>query len=211
MQSRLMVPNNLKKVIEKYNLTQVRAPYIELNYTEIEENNRLLQFPVLTLDDLHNVSLGTYQITNTKSYFAQHQKENIFLVHKFESNARHPTAALNYRNHGIVVENPLLVKAYMKSRYHSGKYHHIFVLIDKSKSEAECVAEYYCSCESGSRIFGCCSHVMTIIWYLGYGQYHLISQSWNMWRIHNYTKKKKTTELDIDVRVKKTCGNEAPS
>jgi len=33
----------------------------------------------------------------------------------------------------MVVEDPLLIKAYMKSQYHSEKHHHVFVLIDKSK------------------------------------------------------------------------------
>lgn len=60
----------------------------------------------------------------------------------------------------------------MKSRYRSGKHHHIFALIDKTKTGRDSVTEYYCTCESGARTVGCCSHVMTIVWFLGYGQYH---------------------------------------
>ena len=42
MIARLNVPSKLQKVVEKYNLSQIRAPYIEVNYTQIynEENFR---------------------------------------------------------------------------------------------------------------------------------------------------------------------------
>lgn len=62
----------------------------------------------------------------------------------------------------------------MKSRFRSTKNHHIFVLVDKSKSGRDSIVEYFCTCETGSRTVGCCSHVMTVIWYLGYGQYNEI-------------------------------------
>ena len=34
------------------------------------------------------------------------------------------------------------------------------------------VAEYFCTCECGSRTVDYCSRIATVIWYLGYGQYH---------------------------------------
>jgi len=80
-----------------------------------EENNQQLQFPKLTIDDLYYVSLGPYQIRNTISYYAEHQKEETFLMRKFGANSRHQTAALDYTRCRISVENPLLVKAYHKN------------------------------------------------------------------------------------------------
>jgi len=81
-------------------------------YTAIdnEENNQQLQCPQLTIDDLHYLSLSSYQIRNAISYYVEHQKERTFLVRKFESNPRHPTAVLDYTRNGISVENPLLIK-----------------------------------------------------------------------------------------------------
>jgi len=70
-------------------------------------------FNFLTIDDLYYLNLGPYQIRNAISYYAEHQKEGTFLVRKFKPNPRHPTAALDYTRYGILVENPLLVKAYM--------------------------------------------------------------------------------------------------
>jgi len=62
-------------------------------------------------------------------------------VRKFESNPRHPTA-LDYTRYGISVENPLLVKIYMKSRFRDGKHHHIFVLMDKAKIGRDSVIDF---------------------------------------------------------------------
>jgi len=44
--------------------------------------------------------------------------------------------------------------------------------MDKDKTGRDSVTEYYCTCESDARTVGCYSHIMTIVWFLGYGQYH---------------------------------------
>jgi len=90
MKSRVNIPNRLKIIIQEFNLSQVKSPYLELEYTAInnEENNQQLQFPQLTIDDLYYLSLGPYQIRNAISYYAEHQKERTFLVRKFEPNPR---------------------------------------------------------------------------------------------------------------------------
>jgi len=60
-------------------------------------------------------------------------------VRKFEPNSRHPIAALDYIKYGISIENSLLVKVYMKSRYSIGgrKYHHIFSWIKLKQDEIQ--------------------------------------------------------------------------
>jgi len=80
----------------------------------------------------------------------QNIKKKELFWRKFEPNHRHPTAALDYTRYGISVENPVLVKAYMKSRYR-GKHHHIFVIMDKAKTGRDSVTEYYYTCESDAR------------------------------------------------------------
>jgi len=97
MKSRVNISNRLKIVVQEFNLSLVKS-YLELEYTAIdnEENNQQLQFLQLTIDDLYYLNLGPYQIRNTISYYAEHQKEGTFLVQKFKPNPRHPTAALDY-------------------------------------------------------------------------------------------------------------------
>jgi len=164
MKFRVNIPNRLKIVVQKFSLSQVKSPYLELEYIAIdnEENNQQFQFPQLIINDLYYLSLGPYQVRNAISYYAEQQKEGTFLVRKFEPNSRYPIAVLNYTRYGISVENPLLVKAYMKSRYRRGKHHHIFVLVVKTGRDS--VTEYYCTCESGARTVDCCSHIMTIVY-----------------------------------------------
>jgi len=78
------IPNRLKIIVQEFNLrnSQVKSPYLELEYTAIdnEENNQQLQFPQFTIDDLYYLSLRPYQIRNAISYYAEHQKEGTFLM-----------------------------------------------------------------------------------------------------------------------------------
>jgi len=174
MKRRSLKNNNLNAVVEEHNLTQVRAPYHDIEYTALDnaDNNQLLNFPQLSKDDLFDISLGKYQIKNAVSYYAEHLKEGIFLVQKFEPNRRHRTANIDFRKYGIEINKPLLIKALMKSRFRGGKQHYIFILLDNEAVGRQAISEYYCTCESGSRTVGCCSHIMAIIWYLGWGQYN---------------------------------------
>jgi len=75
----------------------------ELEYTAIdnEENNQQFEFPQLTINDLYYLSLGPYQIRNAILYYAKHQKEETFLVRKFEPNSKHPIVALDYTTYRI--------------------------------------------------------------------------------------------------------------
>lgn len=80
MKSRLSVPNLLKDVVDHHNLSKVRVPYNDVNYTCLDnaENNAILEFPRLSMNDLYNISLGPYQIKNALSYYVQHQKKTFF-------------------------------------------------------------------------------------------------------------------------------------
>ena len=92
-------------------------------------------------------------------------------MQKFSAPPRHRTVTLDYARYEIEVEVPLLIKAYIKFRFRSGKYHHILILVCKAKTGIDSICEYYCTCKSVSRTGDCCSHIMTIVWYLGYAQY----------------------------------------
>ena len=97
------VPNRLKDIVKAFNLSQQRIPFEDTAFTNLdnEENNRLLQFPQLSLDDLYNICLGPYQLRNASSYYAEHLQENIFLVQKFNANTRDRTANLDFSKYGI--------------------------------------------------------------------------------------------------------------
>ena len=60
MRSRLNVPNKLKIVVNDLNLAQQRVPFDDTAFTSLdnEENNLVMRFPQLLLDDLYAVCLG---------------------------------------------------------------------------------------------------------------------------------------------------------
>jgi len=97
------------------------------------------------------------------AFRAEHQADGIFLVQTLSPKPKHPTAAINYSDFDITVSDPLLLKALMKSRYRSGKSHYIFVLLDRAQTGVDAIKQYFCTCDSGARTVGTCSHVMTII------------------------------------------------
>ena len=103
MKSRANVPNRLKLIAKKFNLSQLKVPYLDIEYTTLdnEENNQRLQFSRLTLDHLYHLRLGPYQIKNAASYYAEHTNEGIFLVQKFSATPRHRTATLDYARYEI--------------------------------------------------------------------------------------------------------------
>ncbi|KYN03209.1 hypothetical protein ALC62_05955, partial [Cyphomyrmex costatus] len=105
MKSRLHIPNQLQCVVEKFNLSKVRAAFLQIEYVTFDnvENNQQLCFPHLTLDDLYSISLGPYQVQNAISYYAEQQNEGIFLVSKFQPDPKHKTAAIRYTDFNITI------------------------------------------------------------------------------------------------------------
>lgn len=60
---------------------------------------------------------------------------------------------------------PELLMTQFKSRFRSNKTHNAYVLIDTLSEGEKSVLGYCCSCHNGLRTVGCCSHVMSIIWF----------------------------------------------
>lgn len=168
MMARLNQPNVLKPLVEHLNLTQLRVIWRQLEDSSIVTDT---DFPQLEWTDLHHISLGSYQLTNSVSYYARHRQspDGAFFVYIYDPPPKHRVSTIRYADYGIQVQDPLLLKCRVKSRYRAGVDHYEFVLIDKAKTGREAIIAYHCSCKVGARTVGCCSHIMTIIWFLSYG------------------------------------------
>ncbi len=167
MVARRNVPNLLKTLVLDSNLTRRRLVFRPLDSTEhaIEQ-----MFPQLTFDQLYQISLGSYQLSNCLSYMAEHVSTNggIFEVAFFDPPDRSSTPAIQYHQFGISVVQPLLIKCKMQSRFRNSVCHYQFVLADRSLQGVDSIVGYYCNCNSGSRTVGTCSHIMTVIWWLSF-------------------------------------------
>lgn len=113
-------------------------------------------FPRLSEEDLFGITSGCYQINNAAEYTRDHLQLNgnyQFLVH---------------------VERDDLLRARIQSRYSKNATHDVWIEYSPSDKENR-IVRYYCTCKVGARTFGCCSHIASILWYLGYRR-HLSKQ-----------------------------------
>lgn len=66
--------------------------------------------------------------------------------------------------------NHLVITSENSQRYISTKMYFVYILVDSSQVGRQAIVEFW-NCIVGRRTIGCCTHVMTIIWYLSYARY----------------------------------------
>ena len=171
MVTRKDAPNMLQTLVEARRLIRQQISFVRLDSTEHRIET---MFPQLTIQNLRLISLGSYQIRNSISYLAEHVQANdgVFQIAVFDSSQRRSLQPINYSEFGFNVQQPLLLKSKLHSRFRGAKEHVQFLLIDQSLNGIDAIVAHFCNCECGSRTVGVCSHIMTIIYYLSYGHSH---------------------------------------
>lgn len=124
------------------------------------------EFPVLSADDLIVYAMGTYQVQQARSYYGEHIKNGCYLIEVYkEPNIEH------FNNENPEYISPWLLRGRIQSRHVSSRTYYVYILIERELQGRDAIVGHYCSCIVGKRTLGCCSHVMSVIWYLGYGKY----------------------------------------
>lgn len=174
MIARRHTPNLLKELVCGLNLNRQRASFVPLD-SSVHEIEQL--FPQLTLEQLRRVCLGSYQLRTSISYMQEHVQTHggVFVVSMFDPPDRSSLPAIDYELYGINVRTPLLIKSKLQSRFKSRVEHFQYILVDQEKEGEDSIVSMYCNCESGARTVGCCSHLMTVVWYLAYAHNHPVS------------------------------------
>lgn len=90
-------------------------------------------------------------------------------------------SALLNKFHPLIEDNPdasilleLALNRLEKSRHISGKIYFTYILVSNNLNVANScstIQAYYCNCLVGMRTVGCCAHVMSILWYLGFARH----------------------------------------
>ncbi|RNA30690.1 hypothetical protein BpHYR1_001974 [Brachionus plicatilis] len=62
-----------------------------------------------------------------------------------------------------------LIRVKINSRFSSQVIHNTWIRYS-SCSSMDPIQEWYCDCKARSRVFGACSHVTNVIWYLGFAR-----------------------------------------
>lgn len=161
MVDRMEIPNRLSTIV-KLNAFQKGLK----NFKQFTDFDSL---PKLTETDLILIGLGSYQIRQAASYCQMHIKANNNEFVVFACPEAEKAQFLTDFNSAVKELELLMVR--IKSRFRSNKTHDAYVLIDKTckrkskVNEENTVLAYCCSCQSGLRTVGCCSHVMCLIWF----------------------------------------------
>lgn len=155
--------NELTNIIHSKSFKRTERLYFQ----SIEASH--LNFPRFNREQLKNFSLGTYAIKQAISYTAEHRKLHGQFKISILSN-EHVLAHFNRVCAKKKIDKPMFISAKIKSRFRSQKTHSSYILYDSSAVDIEKFL-HYCECQHGQRTAGCCAHVMSIVWYFGYGQY----------------------------------------
>lgn len=155
MVNRLNTENKVHKIISKKEIQ--RGLKIFLTFEDYDS------LPSLDAQHLVRISLGKYQIKQALSYSSQHIKNNdgSFQLFSMPEEMCQTFFASFYTDQC----NPILLLAQLFSRFRKRKNYNTFVLVNAIGVGEHSVLDYCCDCYNGLRTVGCCSHVMTILWF----------------------------------------------
>ena len=101
------------------------------------------------------MTMGVYQLKQAPNYVCQHKGDN------------------NSYDLFVCKVKPCLLKVKIQSRHSKQTYYNLFI---KYSMEGE-IEGWYCQCKVGARVVGCCAHVASVLWYLGYQRFLNNNQS----------------------------------
>ncbi|OXA46405.1 hypothetical protein Fcan01_18813 [Folsomia candida] len=140
--SRLEAENAVQTLVEENNLQ--RKSVLWKNADE----DCVLEFPQLSMEELKIITLGPYQIKIGALYNIQHAPSGSgyeFLFHE---------------------EMKDLIRAKLQSRFNKRTHHTLWIKFTPWGRGPEAVIGWYCLCKNGARTLGCCGHVAAVLRYL---------------------------------------------
>lgn len=147
-------PNVVLAKVEVDKLRRKRTGWVDMTAIDLPG------FPTLREDYIRNLTLGIYQIKLARSYV--HDKVSSESDYIFQ----------------ICLEEPGLLRARLYSRFKRSTKYNVWIAYidtyeeDEADADEDPIQGYYCECKSGARTLGCCAHVASVIWYLGYARYN---------------------------------------
>lgn len=148
--------NVVQARVEIDNLQRRNGQWRRLNYRDVAD------FPILDLDYLKDLTVGIYQINLAPSYI----QDNLL---------RNNDEEFQIDQH---INEPGFLRIRLYSRFRNATRHQIFISyeIDNRDENAadnanNSINGYYCTCQSGARTLDTCTHVASILWYLGFARH----------------------------------------
>ena len=117
-------------------------------WMSIDANEAVPEFPVLSKEQLHMLTFGTYKLKQAKSYTREHLSDD-------------GEYTINVHN-----QAPGLLRIRIQSRHINAKRYFCWIEYSTEDVDDKIVA-WFCHCIAGQRTVGCCAHVASVLWYLG--------------------------------------------
>lgn len=133
--------NLLQQRVEQENWARKNATWIPVTVDTV------VDFPKLTENELRFITLGSYQIKQAKSYTQEHLASDgmyKLFIHK---------------------ESTDILRVRIQSRHITSKQYNLWIQYTIGINP---ITGWYCQCKTGVRTVGCCAHIASVLWYLGY-------------------------------------------
>lgn len=157
--NRMNHENSLARYVNDHNLNSRRVQFQNMS----AESPELEDFPRLSEQELVMFALGTYQIKLARSYYSEHVRNGVYTIQLYRDN-------VDLNNYNIAGNNSWLLRGKIQSRHTRTRTYYTYILVNSDHNGLEALSNYYCSCKSGRRTVGTCSHVMSIVWFLAWGR-----------------------------------------
>lgn len=155
MINRSIMPNVVKARVEVDNLIRRNGQWVPLN------DQGLIDFPILNLNYLRDLTVGTYQVDLSSSYIQDKLIRDNDEQFQLDEN----------------VNEPGFLRIRLYSRFRNATKHQVFISYvandedDQDYDQNDVIQGYYCTCQSGARTLGTCAHVASVLWYLGHARH----------------------------------------
>jgi len=153
---RVTLSNDLQRLVIEEQLDRRGGKWLVADSTAIED------FPVLTINDLKSITLGIYQINLARRYSRQHMFEDKYSLSVLKEN--HTTNNLH------------IIRAKIESRFRSNSGHLCWIQYLPNSTGPKSIEGWHCQCKVGARVVGCCSHVASVIWFMGFYRHQNVTE-----------------------------------
>ena len=113
------------------------------------EASKIDDFPKLDENTIKtSITLGSYQLKQAKSYLAEHLNNGKIMIRMCKQ--------------CLEFENSKILFSIIQCRHSKATKYRVYCKYNPSIASADSIEWWYCTCKSGERLVGCCTHVATI-------------------------------------------------
>ena len=105
---------------------------------------------------LRDLTIGVYQIRQANSYSKEHQTD----AWKYQ-------IFVNKEQDGVL-------KAQIRSGHTNSRTYHLWI---EHSTSLNPITGWFCTCKLGARVVGCCAHIASAFWYLGFERHQTATQT----------------------------------